>query len=281
MPVRLRFAALVLVSLLLTWHRPSWAQGGPAPAVVIAWTAPPGCPGVDEVTADIERILGRPLAGTAVTIQAHATVTMDGSGTFRLHLETTEQDGTHARDLEGRTCANVARATALIIALAVDPEAGTRSASAPTAPDTPRPSPAPPLVPALRVAPGRPASSSRPPSLPIGPWLLRVAGADPDPLAAEDARLREAQAFMRAGDAAGALRTLDEFAASHPDGVLQEERRAARVLALSAAGRVDEACAEAWRFLRETPRSPLAERVRASCGVAAGASRDGGPGGRE
>ena len=48
-------------------------------------------------------------------------------------------------------------------------------------------------------------------------------------------------------------------------GVLREEQRAARILALCAAGRTGEAKAEAQRFLAESPRSPMAERVRSSC----------------
>jgi hypothetical protein len=84
-------------------------------------------------------------------------------------------------------------------------------------------------------------------------------------MAAEVALLREAQASVRAGNAVVALRKLDEFAAKYPDGVLRKERSAARVLALCAAGNVAEARAEALRFLREAPQSPVAGRVRASC----------------
>lgn len=86
-----------------------------------------------------------------------------------------------------------------------------------------------------------------------------------DTLGQETALLRDAQAAMREGNAAAALQKLDSMASAYPDGVLREERRAARVLALCAAGEVDEARAEAQRFLREAPRSPVAERVRASC----------------
>jgi hypothetical protein len=70
---------------------------------------------------------------------------------------------------------------------------------------------------------------------------------------------------MAAGDAAAALARLEELGTRHPDGVLREERMAARVAALCAAGRTDEAQREAQRFLAETPRSIHTAKVAASC----------------
>jgi RNA polymerase sigma factor (sigma-70 family) len=64
---------------------------------------------------------------------------------------------------------------------------------------------------------------------------------------------------------AESLRLLDELSARYPGGVLHEERSAARVLALCAAGRKVEARAEASRFLEQNPRSVQVDRVRASC----------------
>ncbi|KYF49516.1 hypothetical protein BE04_37450 [Sorangium cellulosum] len=78
-----------------------------------------------------------------------------------------------------------------------------------------------------------------------------------------------AQGALRAGDAGRALALLEEHAAEFRAGTLRQERMAARVFALCALGRIDEARAEAARFLRDAPRSPLAERVRAACPLAA------------
>jgi hypothetical protein len=75
-----------------------------------------------------------------------------------------------------------------------------------------------------------------------------------------------ADAALRAGDGASALLRLDEHARSFPDGVLAEERSAERVLALCALGRDADARTEADRFLSDRPRTPLAAKVRASCG---------------
>jgi hypothetical protein len=70
---------------------------------------------------------------------------------------------------------------------------------------------------------------------------------------------------MASGDPSAALSTLDRLGASHADGVLREERLAARIVALCAAGRVDDARREAARFLADSPASIHAARVRASC----------------
>jgi len=82
--------------------------------------------------------------------------------------------------------------------------------------------------------------------------------------------LREAQTSLGAGDAAAALARLDELGTRHPDGLLREERLAARIVALCAAGRIAEARREAERFLAEAPLSIHAARVRASCASTGG-----------
>jgi hypothetical protein len=80
--------------------------------------------------------------------------------------------------------------------------------------------------------------------------------------------LRRAQEALNAADANAAIAQLDDLARRHPDGLLREERLAARVLALCAAGRADEARREAERLLAEVPGSIQAARVRASCAFA-------------
>jgi hypothetical protein len=89
-------------------------------------------------------------------------------------------------------------------------------------------------------------------------------------VAAEVRLLSEAQANMRNGDASHALLLLEEHARRFPKGALGEERDAATVAALCALGRSAEARDLAERFLRATPRSPLAGPVRASCGGSSG-----------
>jgi hypothetical protein len=84
-------------------------------------------------------------------------------------------------------------------------------------------------------------------------------------LRAETEALRLAQQALRDKQPEQALRLLDEQDLRFRDGVLPQERAAARVLALCQADRVGEARAQALRFERLWPRSALLGRVRFAC----------------
>jgi hypothetical protein len=88
-------------------------------------------------------------------------------------------------------------------------------------------------------------------------------------LQAEAELLARASSAIGSGRAAQALELLDRHEREYADGALAEERAAARVLALCAAGRTDEARRLGEQFLRRAPRSPLVPRVRASCAFGA------------
>lgn len=138
---------------------------------------------------------------------------------------------------------------------------------------TSAPIPAPPAQPTPSTLPDQPAAiagnvATKPPRIvtsaaPLSEPALLPTGAST--LAEETAALGEAQAALQRGDTKSALDALSELAARHPNGVLREERMAAQVLALCAAGRVEEARAASVRFLTEAPTSLQAERVRHSC----------------
>jgi outer membrane protein assembly factor BamD (BamD/ComL family) len=81
----------------------------------------------------------------------------------------------------------------------------------------------------------------------------------------ELAALREAQEALRAGKPEEAIRVLDGYAATHAGVALEEERHAARIVAACKTASASQARADAERFLRERPDSPLGERVRAAC----------------
>lgn len=121
---------------------------------------------------------------------------------------------------------------------------------------------------AEQALPSEPAAASPDPRIvPPSEPAPRVALAAPsarDALTAETALLRDAHAALRAHDPARALAILEQHAASFPSGALAEERSATRVLALCDSGRIDQARAEASRFLAAHPRSMHAGRVRAS-----------------
>lgn len=128
------------------------------------------------------------------------------------------------------------------------------------------PAPAPPVVSPPRV-PADPvpeatvtATSTR--EKPESP--PEATSASPS-LEVETRALGEVTRALRDGLPEEALRRLAEQERSFARGALHEERAAARVFALCAAGRVAEARGARERFLAAYPQSPSADRVRASC----------------
>jgi len=108
---------------------------------------------------------------------------------------------------------------------------------------------------ALRpVAPPQPAKSA----VAVEPGVA-------DQLRAETSALRAAQSALRDRKPQQALDLLDEQDARFRSGALQQERAAARVLALCQADLVEEARAHAARFEQLWPRSALLARVRSAC----------------
>jgi hypothetical protein len=77
--------------------------------------------------------------------------------------------------------------------------------------------------------------------------------------------LRSARAAIDRGDAASALRLLDQYRAQHPKGTLRQEELANRVLALCALGNKAAARTAAAELERQAPDSPHLARVRGSC----------------
>lgn len=115
-----------------------------------------------------------------------------------------------------------------------------------------------------RVAHKAPPSTSPVPA-PSGLAGASGPSARSDQLGAEIDLLARANSAVNAGDAARALAALREYDRRFGAGILREERAAAAVLALCAAGRSREARAEAERFVRGWPRSPLLSRIEGSC----------------
>lgn len=84
-------------------------------------------------------------------------------------------------------------------------------------------------------------------------------------LSVEARALAEVQRALREGRNAQALRLVEEQRQQFARGELQPERDAAQIVALCAVGRVADARAAARNFLSNSPRSPFAARIRASC----------------
>jgi hypothetical protein len=87
----------------------------------------------------------------------------------------------------------------------------------------------------------------------------------PDLLREETAELRRAQQALRAGNSQLAMKLLSQQDQTFRQGALQQERSAARVLALCQSGHKDLARTEAEHFEQRWPKSALVARVRSSC----------------
>lgn len=153
----------------------------------------------------------------------------------------------------------------------------------------PRPHGEPPIAPSELAPPGElpsaaPALSDERPPEPTkpehrtlqhrqAPGPAALPGAQPLPaeprspqtLEAESRALAEAQRALRDRDLEWALNMLAQQDRTFAGGVLAEERAAARVFTLCAAGRHDEGRASAERFQKQYPGSLLTERVRQAC----------------
>jgi hypothetical protein len=88
-----------------------------------------------------------------------------------------------------------------------------------------------------------------------------------DRLAEEVAILSQASVALHARRPAAALKALDEHRRKFPRGALGQERTSARIQALCALGRTNEARAELARLERTSPHSPHVARARKACGV--------------
>ncbi|MET0341932.1 MAG: hypothetical protein ABW252_13080 [Polyangiales bacterium] len=82
---------------------------------------------------------------------------------------------------------------------------------------------------------------------------------------AEMTLIGRALAHLRDREPQRTLTLLDEHAEHYPNGKFATERKGLRVLALCAAGRIEEGRRARAAFLRELARAPIAVRVREAC----------------
>jgi hypothetical protein len=113
---------------------------GPAePAVTsgveFRWDAPAEhCPTEAEVLAQLERLLGGPVAEQGNRrLAAIARVRREGDGRWDLRLWTVAEDSTSERSMSGSDCAVLAEAAALLAAIAIDPSVLSRGEASPAA----------------------------------------------------------------------------------------------------------------------------------------------------
>jgi hypothetical protein len=170
-------ATVAAVGILLASFAESWAQPvGPARAVALSWTVPEECPDIEYVEHEIGRLLAGATTPITALLRARAEVKRGGESAWHVVLETDSSEGGGRRAFTAESCRAAADATALILALAVDPErvatnqSATASASGPPpasastseASNTAPSASAPPVSPPPPLELGTPASLPRP-----------------------------------------------------------------------------------------------------------------------
>ena len=156
--------ALAAASVLIAgfvW--PVGASAETARSFELAWRAPPGCPTGAEVEHEITRLIGDASHNRA-TVRAFAEVTRQGED-FRVQIRIHDGDHVSERSFDGASCRAVTKVASLIIALAIEPNAG---AAAEIAAPLPREKPEPPPI-ATVSRPGPPAEPPRRGFLAAGP----------------------------------------------------------------------------------------------------------------
>lgn len=142
----------------------------------LTWNAPEECPSRTEVEAEIAGLLGGVVRERdALSIEAVA----EHNDRWSVSIETASQAGTGHRRLQAETCKALASATALIVALMIDPDAVAARAEEPS-PPPPLPVP-PPLAPSPSPTPAPPPSPRRPITAFIGLGGAIHMGALPSP----------------------------------------------------------------------------------------------------
>lgn len=118
-----------------------------AAGLALTWTAPPGCPDGARVRGDIQALVGREL-GTGDDVVVKATVTEESIGWLAVVSMAAPGQKANERRIEGKTCREVADATAAIIALALVSPREPEDPPPPPPPRVERPQPPPPPPPA-------------------------------------------------------------------------------------------------------------------------------------
>ncbi|MCA9692421.1 MAG: hypothetical protein KC636_22670 [Myxococcales bacterium] len=147
---------------------PSIARAAADPA--LSWEAPPGCPDASQVRAALERLLAEtpPERRRDLELSAQAVVVKRPEGPWSLRLAISTRDGESARELDAESCDALAEATALLVAMTVDPTAGSKRPEEQVQKDTSEEEPAPGVgaTPA-RVPEAPPEAAVTTPSKPV------------------------------------------------------------------------------------------------------------------
>ncbi|HYQ01903.1 MAG TPA: hypothetical protein VER96_24690 [Polyangiaceae bacterium] len=114
-----QFAAVLLCASGMVYSARADAQT--AAPIELKWTALDGCPSEATVLARVHKIAGTTRA-TANTLRADASVTQPSDGLFRLRLEIHYGNLAAVRNIEGKSCKDLAGAAAVALALLLSSE---------------------------------------------------------------------------------------------------------------------------------------------------------------
>ncbi len=103
-------------------------------ALTLTWSAPAECPQEPAVRAELRRLLGDD-ARAGAGVQVDARLVPRAGGRFGLTLLVRSEGGVASRTLEGVSCDALMQATALIVALGIDPEGVLARTAEPAPPD--------------------------------------------------------------------------------------------------------------------------------------------------
>ena len=113
-------------------------------SVHFVWIAPEGCPSESSVSAEIDDLLGG-AARHRSREDLNVRATVERAALWLVTLQTTSSATSGHRSIEATTCQGLANATALIVALMIDPDAVAARAGKVKEPDGARPPVAPPV----------------------------------------------------------------------------------------------------------------------------------------
>ena len=158
-----------LAAVMACAASPAWGQGENAPAptpatsaeqrapLEIEWQGPEDCARGEAVQAKVLRLLGGGQRAPTTPIRVTVSVRHEKGARFVAELATSSDAGGGRKRLEGESCEAIALASAVVIALSIDPNASLDAEPLP--PEEPKPPPqsrrARPAPPAAPAAPAR------------------------------------------------------------------------------------------------------------------------------
>jgi hypothetical protein len=161
------------------------------PSFELEWRAPAGCPDAAAIRADILRLTAQ---HATETLSVSADVSRSELGQWVVELAITQTGEPRVRRVEGKTCREVSDAAALIVAIALAPDA--LGADAPPPAPAPTPAPAKP-EPRPKPRPPPPAHETRERAVHFGVGMLAGIGVTALPEVAPGASVFGALDFHR------------------------------------------------------------------------------------